>query len=118
VGFERPPSLDEIKAAWVSYQSHEWVRGLPSAPNPVIAYTEAPDRPQPRRDREAGRGMTTTIGRLRPCPLLDVKFVGLSHNTIRGAAGGAILNAELLVAQGYVEGASALALAESTVSAD
>lgn len=105
VGFEQKPSLDDIKAAWTTFEGHAAARNLPSAPNPIIVYTEGQDRPQPRRDREAGRGMTTTIGRLRECPLLDVKFVGLSHNTIRGAAGGAILNAELLVAQGYVQNA-------------
>jgi aspartate-semialdehyde dehydrogenase len=105
VGFDRKPSLDEIQAAWASYRGHELARHLPSVPNPIIAYAEGQDRPQPRRDRDAGRGMTTTVGRLRECPLLDWKFVGLSHNTIRGAAGGAILNAELLVAQGYVQGA-------------
>jgi aspartate-semialdehyde dehydrogenase len=107
VEFEHKPTLDEIKAAWIGYKLPDSVRDLPSAPHPVIAYTEGQDRPQPRRDREAGRGMTTTIGRLRECPVLDVKFVALSHNTIRGAAGGAILNAELLVAQGYVQGANA-----------
>jgi aspartate-semialdehyde dehydrogenase len=112
VGFDRKPTQDEILAAWASYQGHEIARNLPSAPNPIIAYAEAEDRPQPRRDRDAGRGMTTTLGRLRECPLLDWKFVGLSHNTIRGAAGGAILNAELLVAQGYVQGAP-VAMAES-----
>jgi len=111
LGFEHVPSLDQIKADWESYTGHDLVRGLPSAPNPIITYTETADRPQPRRDREAGAGMTTTIGRLRPCPLLDVKFVALSHNTIRGAAGGAILNAELLLAQGYVQGVGSVALA-------
>ncbi len=105
VGFARKPSLEEIKTVWESYQGHELARNLPSAPKPVIAYAEGQDRPQPRRDRDTGQGMTTTVGRLRECPLLDWKFVGLSHNTIRGAAGGAILNAELLVAQGYVQGA-------------
>ncbi len=105
VGFEHKPSLDDIKAAWAAFEGHPDARSLPSAPHPIIVYTDGPDRPQPRRDREAGRGMTTTVGRLRECPLLDVKFVGLSHNTIRGAAGGAILNAELLVAQGYVQNA-------------
>jgi aspartate-semialdehyde dehydrogenase len=103
VGFEEVPSLEQIKAAWLNFKGHDLVRDLPSAPQPVIAYSEVADRPQPRRDREAGAGMTTTIGRLRPCNLLDVKFVALSHNTIRGAAGGAILNAELLVSQGYVQ---------------
>ncbi|MBX3084480.1 MAG: aspartate-semialdehyde dehydrogenase [Anaerolineae bacterium] len=111
LSFEHVPSLDQIKADWERYTGHDLVRGLPSAPNPIITYTETADRPQPRRDREAGAGMTTTIGRLRPCPILDVKFVALSHNTIRGAAGGAILNAELLLAQGYVQGVGSVALA-------
>ncbi len=111
IGFERKPSLDEIKAAWAGFKGHELARNLPSAPDPVISYTDNQDRPQPRRDREAGRGMTTTLGRLRECSILDVKFVGLSHNTIRGAAGGAILNAELLVAQGLVHGAPELSAA-------
>jgi aspartate-semialdehyde dehydrogenase len=104
VGFDNAPTFDQIKAAWANYKGHELARELPSFPNPILAYTEQQDRPQPRRDRDAGAGMTTTVGRLRECPLLDVKFVALSHNTIRGAAGGAILNAELLVAQGYVQG--------------
>jgi aspartate-semialdehyde dehydrogenase len=113
LAFERKPALDDIIGAWRDFRGHELIAGLPSAPSPIITYTEGTDRPQPRRDREAGAGMTTTIGRLRPCSLLDVKFVGLSHNTIRGAAGGAILNAELLVAQGYVQGvAMAAAVAQ------
>ncbi len=103
VGFKSKPSMADIKDAWASYQGPELARSLPSAPNPVIVYTEEQDRPQPRRDRDTGRGMTTTVGRLRECALLDYKFVALSHNTIRGAAGGAILNAELLVAQGYIQ---------------
>ena len=98
------PSLADIQAAWTNYRGHESVRQLPSAADPVLLYTEEPDRPQPRRDRDAGRGMTTTIGRLRDCPILDVKFVALSHNTVRGAAGDTILNAELLVTKGYVSG--------------
>jgi aspartate-semialdehyde dehydrogenase len=103
VSFKNKPSMDAIKAAWASYEGPELARSLPSAPNPVLVYTDEQDRPQPRRDRDTGGGMTTTVGRLRECPLLDYKFVALSHNTIRGAAGGAILNAELLVAQGYMQ---------------
>jgi aspartate-semialdehyde dehydrogenase len=68
----------------------------------VIEVRDEPDRPQPRRDRDAGKGMTTVVGRVRRDPIFDVKFVVLSHNTIRGAAGGALLNAELLAAQGLV----------------
>ncbi len=109
VSFAHKPSLADIQAAWASYQPHEMARSLPSVPNPVVTYSDGADRPQPRRDRDAGQGMTTTVGRLRECPILDYKFVALSHNTIRGAAGGAILNAELLVSQGYVQMPTALA---------
>lgn len=77
-------------------------RDLPSAPHPVISVRDEPDRPQPRLDRLAGGGMTTVVGRLRPDPLLHLKMVVLSHNTIRGAAGGSIYNAELLVEQGWL----------------
>ena len=66
-------------------------------------YTAAADRPQPRFDVESGKGMTTTVGRLRPCGVLDWMFTVLSHNTIRGAAGAALLNAELLKVRGYLE---------------
>jgi aspartate-semialdehyde dehydrogenase len=69
---------------------------------PPIVYPDEPDRPQPRKDRNAGNGMTVTGGRLRDCPVFDIRFVALSHNTIRGAAGGAILGAELLKAKGYM----------------
>jgi aspartate-semialdehyde dehydrogenase len=75
---------------------------LPSAPEHPVVYLEAPDRPQPRFDVEYGSGMTTCVGRLRPCSVFDWKFTVLSHNTIRGAAGAALLNAELLKAQGYL----------------
>ena len=78
-------------------------RDLPSAPHPVISVREEPDRPQPRLDRLAGGGMTTVVGRLRPDPLFHLKMVVLSHNTIRGAAGGSIYNAELLVKQGWLK---------------
>lgn len=99
--FETPPSLDAIRQAWRDFQPHAWARSLPSLPDSILIYNDGLDRPQPRLDRDNGRGMATTIGRLRPCNVLDVKFVALSHNTVRGAAGGAILNAELLVAQGF-----------------
>jgi len=112
VAFESKPNINELRRARESYEGHPLAASLPSVPDPIITYTDTADRPQPRRDREAGGGMTTTIGRLRECPILDYKFVALSHNTIRGAAGGAILNAELLVAQGYVHGVPT-ALAEA-----
>ena len=74
----------------------------PSAVNPTIHVRREPDRPQTYRDRDQGRGMAISVGRVRPCEVFDLKMVVLSHNTIRGAAGGSLLNAELLVAQGYV----------------
>jgi aspartate-semialdehyde dehydrogenase len=93
------PSREEILAAWSEFHP---LRGqnLPTAPEQPVEYTAAEDRPQPRLDRMRGRGMTATVGRLRPCSLLDWKFTVLSHNTIRGAAGAALLNAELLASQG------------------
>ena len=97
----RPDPIDAIDAL-VAFRAPEIVRNLPSAPEfPVIVRSEW-DRPQPRRDRDAGRGMSASVGRIRPCPLLDLRMVVLAHNTIRGAAGGALLNAELLVAEGIV----------------
>jgi aspartate-semialdehyde dehydrogenase len=93
---------DEVTRALAEFQPPEIVRSLPSAPAVAIEVRNEPDRPQPRRDRDTGNGMTTVVGRIRPDPLFDIKFVVLSHNTIRGAAGGALLNAELLVAQGLV----------------
>ena len=102
IGFARKPGVDEALAALAEFRAPELVRGLPSAPErPLVLRTEA-DRPQPRRDRDAGAGMSASIGRVRACPLLDLRMVVLSHNTIRGAAGGALLNAELLVAAGIV----------------
>ena len=100
--FSRPAPMDEIKRALAGFQALQEL-DLPSAPPYPIIVTEAPDRPQPRLDRDVAKGMTTVVGRIRPCPLLDVRLVLLGHNTLRGAAGGAILNAELLVAQGWVD---------------
>jgi aspartate-semialdehyde dehydrogenase len=94
VAFEEAPDKDDIRAAWANFEGH--------ALQPILIYTTSADRPQPRLDRDAGGGMTTTVGRLRRCNVLDYKFIALSHNTIRGAAGGAILNAELAVAANYV----------------
>jgi aspartate-semialdehyde dehydrogenase len=75
---------------------------LPTAPAQALLYRREIDRPQPLRDRDTGNGMTASIGRLRPCPILGYKFVTLAHNTIRGAAGGSVLNAELLVHKGLL----------------
>lgn len=99
VELAEPATPEQALRALGSYQAPEIARGLPSAPNPVILVREEPDRPQPRLDRLTGKGMTTVIGRLRPDPLLTLKFVVLSHNTIRGAAGGSIYNAELLASE-------------------
>lgn len=90
-------SLADVESALRSYQAPQAARNLPSAPSPVILLSDKPDRPQPRLDRMTGRGMATVVGRLRQDPLFDIKLVVLSHNTIRGAAGGSIYNAELLV---------------------
>jgi aspartate-semialdehyde dehydrogenase len=103
VELERKASLEEVNAALSGYQAQEVAQGLPSTPQPVIALRSEADRPQPRLDRMTGRGMTTVAGRVRPDPLLDYKLVVLSHNTIRGAAGGAIYNGELMVKMGYVK---------------
>jgi aspartate-semialdehyde dehydrogenase len=92
----------EMIAAWNQFRSEPQELNLPSAPEQPVIYLEASDRPQPRFDADLGLGMTTSIGRLRPCGVLDWKFTVLSHNTIRGAAGAALLNAELLKAKGYL----------------
>jgi aspartate-semialdehyde dehydrogenase len=93
---------EEIIAAWNEFRGVAQDLKLPSAPKRPVAYLEANDRPQPRFDVDMGAGMTTAVGRLRPCGVLDWKFTVLSHNTIRGAAGAAVLNAELLKAKGYL----------------
>jgi aspartate-semialdehyde dehydrogenase len=100
VKFERIPTADEAIRVLESYRGPESTRNLPSAPdNPILVRREI-DRPQPRRDRNANNGMSVTVGRVRPCPLLDLRMVSVVHNTLRGAASGSILNAELLVAEG------------------
>lgn len=96
------PSVDEIIAIWRTFKAEPQKRQLPTATHPTIIYRDEPDRPQPRKDRDAGNGMAITVGRLRECPVMDYRFVALSHNTVRGAAGGAILSAELAVVKGYV----------------
>jgi aspartate-semialdehyde dehydrogenase len=102
ISLAEEPELDDIIAAWETFKGQEPVPSLPSAPEQPLVYLPQIDRPQPRRDRNAGGGMATSIGRLRPCPVLGYKFVALSHNTIRGAAGCSILNAELLAVAGYL----------------
>ena len=102
VRLKKKAQPEEIIAAWNAYTAEPQKLRLPSAPDQPVVYLEANDRPQPRFDAERGAGMTTTVGRLRPCKVLDWKFTVLTHNTIRGAAGAALLNAELLKAQGYL----------------
>jgi aspartate-semialdehyde dehydrogenase len=93
----------EIIAAWNQFRGVPQELQLPSAPEQPVRYIASADRPQPRFDVDCGQGMTATVGRLRPCGVLDWKFTVLSHNTIRGAAGAALLNAELLKVRGYLE---------------
>lgn len=99
----RAVAPEEILEAWESFVGEPQRLKLPSAPEKALIYRREQDRPQTLLDRDAGRGMTTTLGRLRPCPILQYKFVLLGHNTIRGAAGGSILNAELCVSKGYIQ---------------
>ncbi|HUP47421.1 MAG TPA: aspartate-semialdehyde dehydrogenase [Thermoanaerobaculia bacterium] len=94
--------LERIREAIESFAGEPQRLGLPSAPRRPLHYIDEPDRPQPRLDRDREKGMAVSIGRLRPCPLLDLRMVALVHNTIRGAAGAAILNAELLEAKGLL----------------
>jgi aspartate-semialdehyde dehydrogenase len=94
---------EEIISAWNEFRAAPQELNLPSAPEQPVRYVAPTDRPQPRLDVDSGAGMTATVGRLRPCGVLDWKFTVLSHNTIRGAAGTALLNAELLKARGYLD---------------
>ncbi|HHV97689.1 MAG TPA: aspartate-semialdehyde dehydrogenase [Clostridiaceae bacterium] len=103
VSFEKKPSKEEIFSAWNSFKGKPQVLDLPSAPKQFLKYFEEENRPQTKLDRDYENGMGVTIGRLREDSIFDYKFACLSHNTIRGAAGGAILIAELLVAEGYIE---------------
>ena len=102
VKLRRKASITEVREAFESFSSIPQELQLHSAPQRVIEVRDEPDRPQPKLDRDAGKGMTITIGRLLDDAVLDYRFVVLSHNTIRGAAGAAILNAELLIAKGYL----------------
>jgi len=95
----KPATREEILAAWADFRPLAG-QGLPTAPDQPIQWAPQPDRPQPRLDRNRGNGMAVTVGRLRPCGVFDWKFIVLSHNTIRGAAGATILNAELLASLG------------------
>lgn len=101
VKFENKPSKEEIIEAWKNYSGKAQELDLPSAPKQFITYFEEDNRPQAKLDRDIYGGMGITLGRLREDTIFDYKFVGLSHNTLRGAAGGAVLIAELLYKEGY-----------------
>jgi len=99
VGFDHKPTEEQLLQAWASFKPLD---GLPTAPAHPVAYLRERNRPQPALDAHRGDGMTVSVGRLRPCPILDYKFIALGHNTIRGAAGVAILNAELMRREGLL----------------
>jgi len=103
VSLEQKVTREQLLAAYESFTAEPQRLGLPSAPLRPVLYLHEENRPQPRRDALRDNGMTVTVGRLRECPVLDWKFVCLGHNTIRGAAGAAVLNAELLKAQGFLD---------------
>lgn len=98
----RKPEMNEIINIWQNFSGLPQELKLPSAPIPPIIYRDEINRPQPQKDRDAGNGMAVTVGRLRKCNVFDYRFIGLHHNTVRGAAGGSILTAELLKAKGFV----------------
>jgi aspartate-semialdehyde dehydrogenase len=103
VKFEKKPTMEQIIDLWKKAAGKPQQLKLPSAPVPYLTYFTEDNRPQTKLDRDAGNGMGITIGRLRPDTIYDYKFVCLSHNTVRGAAGGAVLTAELLAAEGYIK---------------
>ena len=103
VKFDRKPTVEEILREWASYSGKPQQLALPSAPEQFLTYCEEPNRPQTRFDRDIYGGMGVTLGRLREDAIFDYRFVGLSHNTLRGAAGGAVLIAELLYREGYLK---------------
>ena len=102
LGFDRVADPAAATNVLLAFRGSEEVRGLPSAPEVPVRVVDGVDRPQPRLDVREDRGMEVVVGRIRPCPLLDLRLVGLVHNTLRGAAGAAILNAEFLVAEGWI----------------
>ena len=101
--FAKKPTLEQIKEKWATFEGAPQKLGLPSAPKQFLHYFEENDRPQPKLDRMLENGTAVSVGRLREDTQYDVKFVCLSHNTLRGAAGGAVLMAELLAAKGYLD---------------
>jgi aspartate-semialdehyde dehydrogenase len=108
IKLRKPATREEVLAAWAEFRPLAG-RDLPMAPELPVHYAPQDDRPQPRLDRNRDKGMAATVGRLRPCNILDWKFSVLSHNTVRGAAGATILNAELLASLGKLEPVAATA---------
>jgi len=104
VALDERPGVDEVRQALASFRARPQTLRLPTAPDTPIVCVDASDRPQPRLDVWRGDGMTITVGRIRECPVLGIKLVALGHNTVRGAAGAAVLNAELMLADGRLEG--------------
>lgn len=102
VKLARPVPAEEAITALRAWQPPAICAQLPSTPADLLIYRDEPDRPQPRRDRDAGDGLAWTVGKVRECPVLDIRFLALTHNTLRGAASGSLLNAELLVVQGFI----------------
>jgi aspartate-semialdehyde dehydrogenase len=103
ISLQAQPSLGDVRHALETFRGRPQELALPSAPPAPIVYHSSPDRPQPRFDAERDGGMTVTVGRLRPCPMLGTKMVALGHNTVRGAAGAAVLNAELMLKDGWLD---------------
>lgn len=103
VGFSVKPVVADVRNAMVEFRGLPQQRSLPSAPCRPLLVMSHPDRPQPRRDALREKGMSVSVGRIRECPVLDIKFVACGHNTIRGAAGAAVLNAELMVSEGLLD---------------
>jgi aspartate-semialdehyde dehydrogenase len=103
VEFLSKPTVNDVCEALTNFRAAPQERQLPSAPPRPVIYMEEQDRPQPRRDAGREKGMSVFVGRVRECPVLDIKFVACGHNTIRGAAGAAVLNAELMVSDGFLD---------------
>ena len=102
IKFEKPPDPEEAIQVLRDFRGYGGSSDLPSAPDRPLLVRLEPDRPQPRRDRDTANGMSVTVGSIRRCPLLDLRMISVVHNTLRGAASGSILNAELLVSKGYL----------------
>ena len=102
VALDQGPAADAVVAALRAFRGRPQAERLPSAPDPPVVVHAEPHRPQPRLDADLGNGMTVSIGRVRPCPVASFKFFALGHNTVRGAAGGSILNAELMHVDGLL----------------